>query len=1383
MAELYNAQVATLMVFYSKTGTGKDEAACREIIEKRKGTRASLTDGEFTELLKKLETKYAMKGVMDAAEISTLCRKLGLVITNQEVLDAIPEMDDDNNGEADLAEFCRWFNKKRGWTPSRMENGVLGRVHIRGIGSDWVPSVGTESADCEDRDGSDWKGQYEDETALKELLEQEVGEVRTVDSIRHRIDVLAVPEQNTSYAVVTFADPAAADAAVKGKTLQFGAARLFFDHFIDNPGGVRAIRRARRGERDSDDSRGRNAGRQTRGRSRERRDRREREAEKHEEEMAGEEQDGYDAAIPQIAAVVKMAVQAKAVSRTVQVTCPDGAGPGDTLEIEWEGENLEIEIPEGVKTGEEFNVEIEPEQQEQFTATVPTAGAAEAQEMAHLDERDASGRVRTKSAELAIMAAVAVTMVAQEDEQERARLAAKEEALKKVAEDQAASVAAELERARVVAEQDAARVAAAEKLNSAAAAAAEAERARGLAAMAAVAAAAAHSETMVSVVVPEGCASGHTITIAHDGTDIVIDIPEGVKAGDQFYLMVEWTEDVEGDTAKEEQPASDGRSCPKRQDTPPPPSPVLESKAATVCAPLRLLGSDDTSRAVEAETKAEVEAAKAEATEQLALMQRLHIDALAKVKAETAKRIHQDADASAQQATAMQAELAGYRDAHASELRTTSQAHETERDAIMRRAGAEQATVVALRTELADAKAAHTDELRRVEVASEENAESELAEYRESLATKLRTTSQAHETERDAVIQRAEVDKRATEALRTELAELRSAHEAAAVQSAAASESSDVEKIRAAHAKELEATTTKAAEAAAAEMARAQQLIRRAASAMAEQTQSVSVVGAHQAEIDEIRVVHAAELDAAGVVASAEASREAGAKATAEVEQAQRLIRQASAVLREQSQAKASLQSESKEHAATVASLQALTSTLEATATEKAAEAALHEASLRSEMVETRATHQDTVASLDDAHRQKLVELSAMHAEAMQSEQVSLRLAHTEELELVRASEASKLAELESSLRLELEGSSLTELRTSTEAQMQRELEELHASHAVALQEVKEATAAEAAEKEDQLRADVDELAQVVAIAAREVAAARQLSTSLVKVTVMVPDGVWPGDTLQIDWEGYQIEVEVPDGLATGDVFNVAIDPDMADAAAEWKAEQVAEWEAEQAAVSPEQVGRSRHRSRKALIRETSALDDHSLVFISHDHLQFSPGSTPDASPISRRGSPSPTVRPQSPLTLMPEASFTDGQPARPREVLEDMLLRLEQLQSALADSPHVPVTSASFAAEGVPPDSPLVKEETVSEAATPGHTLVESVDVSLLAEPPKRHVLDQSNEVGIEEGDLPQDPDEVLSMLLRIEELQQDLAEAAEAGVTPAKPQPTVSPGGVVLS
>ena len=671
----------------------------------------------------------------------------------------------------------------------------------------------------------------------------------------------------------------------------------------------------------------------------------------------------------------------------------------------------------------------------------------------------------------------------------------------------------------------------------------------------------------------------------------------------------------------------------------------------------------------------------------------------------------------------------------------------------------------------------------------------------EASAAVLRTTSHAHATERDAVVQRAEDDKRTAEALRSELVELQAAHEAAAAQSAAAvtaaseSESSEIEKLRLAHTAELEASATQATEAAAVEMARAQQLIRRAASALAEQTetQSKSIVDAHQAEIEEIRASHAAELEIAAAAVAAEASREANMKASeatsVEMEAAQRLIRQASVVLHEQNQAKALLHSESKEHASMVAGLQALTLALEATAVEKAAEAALHKASLRSEMTDSRATHQAAVTSLDDSHRQKLAELSAMHTEALQSEQQSLQLAHAEELETIRSSEASKLVELESSLRLELERSSLSELRTSSEAQMQSELEELRASHAAALQAAKEAAAAEAAEKESRLRTEVDELTQAVAIAAREVVDRAELSMSVTMVPVTVPDGVGPGDTLEIEWEGSRIEVEVPDGLTAGDVFTVAIDqeePDatseLADAAAEWKAAQVADWEAEQAGVSPEQVGRSRRRSRKALIREMSAQDDHSLIFISHDHLQFSPGSTPDASPIPR-GSPSPpTARPQSPLTLMPEASFTDGQPARPREVLKDMLLRLEQLQSTLAESP-VPVTSGSFVAEGVPPDS-RVEEEKESEAVTLGNAL-ESVDVSPSpVELSKEHVSDQSNEVAeMTEGVPPQGPDEVLAMLLRIEELQQDLAEAAEAGATPAKPQRTRSQDVVVLS
>jgi hypothetical protein len=38
--------------------------------------------------------------------------------------------------------------------------------------------------------------------------------------------------------------------------------------------------------------------------------------------------------------------------------CPEGAGPGDTLEVEWEGREIEIEIPAGVSVGQEFEVAI-----------------------------------------------------------------------------------------------------------------------------------------------------------------------------------------------------------------------------------------------------------------------------------------------------------------------------------------------------------------------------------------------------------------------------------------------------------------------------------------------------------------------------------------------------------------------------------------------------------------------------------------------------------------------------------------------------------------------------------------------------------------------------------------------------------------------------------------------------------------------------------------------------------------------------------------------------------------------------------------------------------------------------------------------------------------
>jgi hypothetical protein len=64
------------------------------------------------------------------------------------------------------------------------------------------------------------------------------------------------------------------------------------------------------------------------------------------------------------------AAAAASPTATLVLECPEGAGPGDTLEVEWEGNEIEIEIPAGVSAGQEFEVEIAPDDavQEETTA-------------------------------------------------------------------------------------------------------------------------------------------------------------------------------------------------------------------------------------------------------------------------------------------------------------------------------------------------------------------------------------------------------------------------------------------------------------------------------------------------------------------------------------------------------------------------------------------------------------------------------------------------------------------------------------------------------------------------------------------------------------------------------------------------------------------------------------------------------------------------------------------------------------------------------------------------------------------------------------------------------------------------------------------------------
>ena len=43
---------------------------------------------------------------------------------------------------------------------------------------------------------------------------------------------------------------------------------------------------------------------------------------------------------------------------TLEVTCPPGAKPGDVLSLEIDGEEVEVEVPEGVASGETFEIQL-----------------------------------------------------------------------------------------------------------------------------------------------------------------------------------------------------------------------------------------------------------------------------------------------------------------------------------------------------------------------------------------------------------------------------------------------------------------------------------------------------------------------------------------------------------------------------------------------------------------------------------------------------------------------------------------------------------------------------------------------------------------------------------------------------------------------------------------------------------------------------------------------------------------------------------------------------------------------------------------------------------------------------------------------------------------
>ena len=134
-------------------------------------------------------------------------------------------MDDDGDGEVDIAEFCRWYYKTRGWHRKRTQRAEISfddcKVHIRGIGKEGWNGTQTST------------GLYENEAALRAVLTT-FGEVNFVDKIRHRIDLESEPMQNTSYAIVTFLHPSAARSAVEMKALWAGDSKLTFELYTPN---------------------------------------------------------------------------------------------------------------------------------------------------------------------------------------------------------------------------------------------------------------------------------------------------------------------------------------------------------------------------------------------------------------------------------------------------------------------------------------------------------------------------------------------------------------------------------------------------------------------------------------------------------------------------------------------------------------------------------------------------------------------------------------------------------------------------------------------------------------------------------------------------------------------------------------------------------------------------------------------------------------------------------------------------------------------------------------------------------------------------------------------------------------------------------------------
>eukprot|EP01043_Picozoa_sp_COSAG02_P015456 COSAG02_NODE_660_length_18763_cov_116.476425_7_plen_2551_part_00 len=74
----------------------------------------------------------------------------------------------------------------------------------------------------------------------------------------------------------------------------------------------------------------------------------------------------------------------------VDVTCPEGVGPGDVIYLQYDGEEVEVRIPDGVQPGDEFEVNLESGNAEPLNQT-STASTAGQRAMAELDNNSDEG--------------------------------------------------------------------------------------------------------------------------------------------------------------------------------------------------------------------------------------------------------------------------------------------------------------------------------------------------------------------------------------------------------------------------------------------------------------------------------------------------------------------------------------------------------------------------------------------------------------------------------------------------------------------------------------------------------------------------------------------------------------------------------------------------------------------------------------------------------------------------------------------------------------------------------------------------------------------------------------------------------------------------------